>query len=69
MFYVPDPSYDAGIPVDSGDALFNPTYSSHVIAVTGIITTSNSARPPSTCKIAIAYSYSSSIRALRDHGN
>jgi hypothetical protein len=68
MFYVPDPSYNAVIPVDSGDALFNPTCFSHAIAATHITTTSTSARPP-TYKITIAYSNRSSNRTFREHGS
>jgi hypothetical protein len=64
----PRPSYNADIPVDLGDALFNPTCSFHAIAANHTVTASTSARPP-TRKVAIAYSYTSSIRALRDHGS
>jgi hypothetical protein len=59
-------SYNADIPVDSGDALFNPTCSSHEITGTHTVAASTSTTPR-ICKIAVAYSYTLSILALRDH--
>jgi hypothetical protein len=60
------PSYNADMPVNSGDALFNPTCSSHEITGTHTVAASTSARL-CTCKIAVAYSYTLTIRALRDN--